>query len=152
MNEEHVITSYQAWEEKRLDKEERRVIQLHLQDCESCRDYFEKMSTLLDTTDPSLLPRLEADPFLPTRIRAIVDSGVTATSFARAAAWLRVSFVGVMAVIAVAAGVYLGKGLATTESANGDAAIVTAYYEAVAQTEFAGAWGDVIEEKEEEQR
>ena len=180
MNEEHVITSYQAWEEERLDTEERRVIQRHLQDCESCGDYYEKMSALLDTTNPSLLPHLEADPFLPTRVRAIVDAGVPVTgtgvpaasrdaltgehvpagraakapaaSYGRAAAWLRVSVAGAMTVTAIVTGVYLGRGLAKTQSTNGDAEIVTAYYEAVAQTEFAGDWGDVIEEKEEEQR
>jgi hypothetical protein len=63
-----------------------------------------------------------------------------------------VSITGAMTVAAVAAGVYLGRGLATMRSTNGDAEIVTAYYEAVAQTGFAGDWGDVIEEDEEEQQ
>jgi len=177
MNEEHVIKSFQAWDEDRLDQEERRVVRRHLANCEPCRDYFEKMSEMLGNTDPSFLPRLETDPFLPTRIRAIVEAGerdplvapadssaatvgkqdVVArgrktTPYGKAAAWLRVSFAGAMTVIAVVTGVYLGRGLATTETANGDAEIVTAYYEAVAQTGFAGDWGDVVEVETEEQR
>jgi anti-sigma factor RsiW len=167
MNEEHVISLYQAWEEDRLDTEERREIQRHLTNCEPCREYFEKMSTLLDFTNPSLLPHLEADPFLPTRIRAIVGAGAaaregnettratagtTAPFYKSASAWLRVSLAGVMTVAAVTAGVYLGSGLASSRTANGDTAIVTAYYEAVSQSSFAVEWGDVIEENGEDQQ
>jgi hypothetical protein len=57
-----------------------------------------------------------------------------------------------MMAVAVVAGVYLGKGLATPRSTNGDTAIVTAYYQAVAQTGFAGSWGDVVEENAEDQQ
>jgi anti-sigma factor RsiW len=151
MNEEHVIRSYHAWDEDRLTPEERRAVERHLTDCESCREYFEKMSALLAFMNPSLLPRLEADPFVPTRARATVDGrrGARSVPFGKAAAWLRVSLAGVVTLVAVTAGVYLGKGLATTQSKSGDTEIVTAYYEALAQTGFAGDWGDVIEEEEE---
>ncbi|MEJ2722179.1 MAG: zf-HC2 domain-containing protein [bacterium] len=158
MGDKHVISLFQVWEEDRLDAEERRVVQRHLKNCKPCREYFEKMSMLLDSTDPSLLPRLEPDPFLPARIRALYganDGAKTGAGLPRVGAlppWLRAAFAGLMTAVAVAAGVYLGRGLATPRSTNGDTAIVTAYYEAVAQTGFAGSWGDVIEENAEDQQ
>ncbi|UCH83722.1 MAG: zf-HC2 domain-containing protein, partial [Candidatus Latescibacterota bacterium] len=171
------ISFYQAWDEKRLNPEERRIVQQHLADCRSCRDYYDKMSALLNASDPSLLPSLEADPFLPTRIRALAEDsaaaaarttatgaeqtaaigggpndGVARATYPKVIPWLRVSLAGALTAIAVAAGIFLGKGLAATPGANSDSAIVTAYYDAVAQTGFVGDWGDVIEEEEEEQK
>ena len=65
MKNNHVIKSYHAWDENRLGEEERRLIRQHLEECAECRRYYESMSLMLGSPNPSLLPRLEPDPFLP---------------------------------------------------------------------------------------
>ncbi|UCG53019.1 MAG: zf-HC2 domain-containing protein, partial [Candidatus Latescibacterota bacterium] len=147
----HFITSYQAWDEDRLNAEERRRVQQHLGECVECRRYFETMSVLLEKTDSSLLPRIEPDPFLPTRIRAMDKA--TRTPIPRCfIAWARISLVSVMIMIALSAGIYLGRGLATATRSNGETEIASAYYEAFSQSGFAAVWGDVVDGDEEEQQ
>lgn len=148
MDHEWIIASYLAWDEDRLDPAERRKIQRHLEECTNCRAYFEKMSLLLDTLDPSLLPALEPEPYLPTRIRALADRKGT-TGLRRAVAWARVSLATFAVVVAAFSGVYLGASLTTAQSSVDDSEIIGAYYEAFSPSEFMDGWEDLFENGEE---
>ena len=145
MKHEHVIRSYQALEEGMLNPEERREIQRHLKECTECRTFFEKMSLLLDARDPSLLPTLEPDPFLPTRIRALQESRPATGGFRRAVGWARLSLASLAVLAAALSGVYLGAGLSTASRSVDDSEIIGAYYEAFSPTEFASGWEDLFE-------
>jgi len=152
MKREHVIDSYQNWNENRLEAEERREIQRHLKGCVDCRQYFEKMSLLLDQHDPSFLPHLEPDPFLPTRIRALAEGGevVERENLRRAVGWLRLSVASALTLVAVTTGAYLGLGLSATNGSADDSEIIAAYYDAFSQSEFASGWDDLVENGQEE--
>ncbi len=100
----------------------------------------------------ALLPRLEPDAFLPTKIRALSDDRrARATGMKRPGwGWLRLSLASAAFAIAVAAGVFLGTGLSTASYANGESEIVEAYYEAFSQSGFADEWENVIADDQAE--
>ena len=126
MNDDHVKKQFQAWSEGRLDKTRRLRIQQHLDDCQSCRAYFDKMAILLEKPDAALLPRIEPDPFLPTRIRALAEEASRAP-VARKRRWLQWSFNGAMIAVAALIGIYVGKGVAIGNGTSGDEEIISAY-------------------------
>lgn len=132
MNTPHVKEFYIDWSEGRLDEALRTHIQEHLGGCAECSDYFAGMSRLLEGADPGLLPKLKADPHLPTRIRA--HAGVTTASRRRGGfRWARVPLAGAILALAIAIGVYLGVGLSTAVASGGETEIINAYYEAFTQ-------------------
>jgi len=114
------------------------------------REHADKLSKLLEASDASLLPRLEPDPFLPARIRALAEASRGRRQ--RAGRWLRASFVGAGLALSVVCGVYLGSGLSAAggPAGNGDSEILSAYYDAFTQSGFAVEMDDVLEIEEEE--
>lgn len=149
MEHRTVRDKYQAWCEGRLAAGELRGVRDHLDACVECRLYYERMTLLLEKTDPALLPRLAPDPFLPARIRALAEERKRGPVRGRALAWLRLSLAGVMLFFAATAGVYLGQELSTA-SRSADTAqgtdIAEAYYEAFAPSDFSGVWESVLDE------
>ena len=150
MKTNHVIESYQSWGDDNVTAEERRRIQLHLEECAECRQYYESMSLLLDKSNPSLLPRLEPDPFLPTRIRAEAEAKGRRPALRRASSWARLSAAGVMVVVAATFGVYLGKGLSTATQLDEDTEMISAYYETFSPTSIVDDWASLLENGEDE--
>lgn len=150
MNTNHVIKSYQSWDDDRVTAEERRTIQQHLDECPKCRRYYENMSSMLEKPDPSLLPRLEPDPFLPTRIRAEVEAKSRRLAPRRVSSWARVSAAGGMVIVAATVGVYLGKGLSPATQARDDTDMINAYYEAFSPTSIVDDWASLLENGEDE--
>jgi predicted anti-sigma-YlaC factor YlaD len=150
----HVTGSFQAWLEGRLKNTERQRVDRHLEKCGDCSAYFDTMSQLLEKPAATDLPRLDADPFLPTRIRAMaekarVGSGLPAVG-RKPLGWVGLSLLSVMCVLAVAIGVRIGKGLSTAFPQNGETEIVSAYYDAFSPWEFADDWAQIIETENEE--
>ena len=143
MKHKPVIRRYQGWIEGSLGTEERRDIERHIGECNDCRWYYEKMSRLLEKTDPALLPHLVPDPFLPTRIRAMTENR-RARPVDRRAAWVRRSLAGAAFVLAVTAGVFLGRGLSANARLAGETDLAGAYYEAFSPADIAGGWVDVM--------
>lgn len=157
MKHERIIRRYQGWIEGGLGTEERREIERHIGECDDCRAFYVKMTRLLEKTDPALLPLLTPDPFLPARIRAMAGYGKTrpeTLATARRAGlawfghrrleWARVSLAGAALLLAVTAGVFLGRGLSANNSYAQESELASAYYEAFAPTDIAGGWADVV--------
>ncbi|MBP2680887.1 MAG: hypothetical protein H6Q78_750 [Candidatus Krumholzibacteriota bacterium] len=153
MKHERIIRRYQGWIDGSLGTEERREIERHTAECDECRAYFEKMTRLLEETDPALLPLLSPDPFLPARIRAMAENGKKRPVSRRAgldgfghrqAAWARVSLAGAALFLAVIGGVLLGRGISASSSYAQESELASAYYEAFAPTDIAGGWADVV--------
>jgi predicted anti-sigma-YlaC factor YlaD len=127
-------------------------IQAHLDECRECRNYYEKMSLLLEKPDRSSLPRLEPDPFLPARIKTIAHAGAGARRPAagRRFSVLRASFAAMIFAIAIAGGVFLGNGLSTLSSTDEEIDLTQAYYTTFSQTGFADDLQVIIEENQDE--
>ena len=143
MRHKRIIRRYQGWVEGSLGTEERREIERHIGGCDDCRSYYEKMSCLLEKTNPALLPLLTPDPFLTARVRAMIESR-RARPVDRRAAWVRRSLAGAALVVAVTAGVYLGRGLSASTGLAEETDLAGAYYEAFSPTDIAGGWADVM--------
>lgn len=153
MKHERIIRRYQGWIDGSLGTEERREIERHTAECEECRAYYEKMTLMLEKTDPALLPRLTPDPYLPARIRALSAGGKTRPVSRRAGlewfghrrtAWTRVSLAGAALFAAVIGGVLLGQGISTNASYVQETELASAYYEAFAPADIAGGWADAV--------
>jgi predicted anti-sigma-YlaC factor YlaD len=155
MAHRNIISQYLAWTEGSLSAGERRKIEQHLHECNECRSYYEKLSRLLERPAPAPVPGLRADPYLPARIRASAASARARASTASARArddarrglgWTRVAFSGAAFLLALVAGVYLGKGISTDFGENDEAYVAQAYYEAFSPSDFSKGWASIVSE------
>jgi len=156
MKHRHVIEQFLEWNDNRTGETERLELQRHLRECDDCRRYFEKMSSLMEGVGSDALPHLEPDPFLPARIRANAEAathGRTAPGSKRPAfGRLAVSVLGAAVVVAAAVGIVIGSGLSSRVSAGEETqAIINGYYEAFSQDEFAQEWETVLVTEEEDE-
>jgi predicted anti-sigma-YlaC factor YlaD len=154
MKHRHVINRFLDWSENRAGERARLEIQHHLDECDDCRRYFEKMTMLMEGVGSDALPHLESDPFLPARIRARAEAQengrvtVSRPVFGRLAAAL----LGIAVVAAGVAGTLIGSGLSSRAIAGEETqAIVNGYYEAFSQDEFAQEWETIVEPQEEDE-
>jgi predicted anti-sigma-YlaC factor YlaD len=147
MKHARIKRSYLDWIEGNLGEEERRKIERHIRECDLCRSYYEKMSRILEKTDPALLPHLAPEPFSATRIRAIAAPRRERRSGTRAA-WARRSLAAMALLVAVTAGVYLGRGLSSNGGLAEETELAEAYYEAFSPTDIAGGWAGVMTQTE----
>ena len=152
MKHRRVIDQFLAWTDSRTGDTERQEIQRHLDGCDDCRRYYEKLSRLMEGVGSDALPHLEPDPFLPARIRAHAEAsdrtirGRQRPAFGR----LAVSLLGAGVVVAAAAGMLIGSGLSSRVSAGEETqAIINGYYEAFSQDEFAQDWETVLVTEDE---
>lgn len=127
------------------------MIQRHLDECARCRRYYQKMSMLLEKSDPALLPRLEPDPFLPAKIRARAAEGRAARVPVKAAGWIPLSAAAAMFFVAAATGVYLGRGLSTAARPAAESELVDSYSEAFSQESLADRWEVAVQNGGEEE-
>jgi anti-sigma factor RsiW len=163
MRTRHVISDFQAWIEDQIDDAGRREIQLHLDHCDDCRSYFDRLKRLMEGLDPASLPHLEPDPFLPARIRAIASGDPTAATEDKGGSDIpvrpalgRLGKSALVAAVSVAAviGVVFGSGLSSRVTASAqtqDAAIATAYLEAFSPSDVSSDWEYVVEAEDEEE-
>ncbi|HAL55557.1 MAG TPA: hypothetical protein DCP63_03500 [Bacteroidetes bacterium] len=141
----HIKDQFLAWSEETLDPRRRSEVESHLTSCRRCSVYFETCSHIIDPKWREELPRLEADPFLPTRIAALVDERSTSGLRGPIVAGVRFSLAVMMLMIAIGFGIYLGQGPAPARQQQSDDAYFSAYYEAVSQQGFASNLDYLVE-------
>ncbi len=146
MSPKHVISQFQDWFEQRLQDDDLRLVDTHLEHCSKCRDYYSKMASLMETPDEEFFPELEPDPYLATRVKARAHKD--ARGF-RPMHWLRWTLVGAASSIAILVGVELGNSLYTATQSDSGTEIVSTYYQAFSQQSIADQWQDVIQTNQE---
>lgn len=150
MKHKQVKKLFQQWNDGRVEEPARPRIQAHLDACDECREYYEKMALLLAKPDAAGRKRLEPDPFLPARIRAIARESAAPPAPARRFGVLRTTAVTAMLIVAIAAGVFLGHELSAISRTNGDTDLAAAYYSTVAQEGFADDLQTIVTESKDE--
>lgn len=151
MKKRHVTKNFLDWADGKLDARRQEQVETHLQSCPECRQYYEKMSAVFsEKADISALPQLEADPFLPARIKALAGKRGKEHSEKRFG-WqgigaIRLAFSTLMIVFAVSLGIYLGKGLATSQQYS-ESDLISDYYQAFNQQSYSDNWEYVLEEE-----
>lgn len=151
MEKKHVTKNFIDWADGKLDARQREQVETHLQSCLGCRRYYEKMSAVFsEKADLSALPQLDADPFLPTRIKALADKKDREDSDKwynwQGIGAIRLAFSTLMIVFAVSLGIYLGKGLATSQQ-NSESDLISEYYQAFNQQSYSDNWEYILEEE-----
>jgi predicted anti-sigma-YlaC factor YlaD len=124
--------------EQKVNQQMAQEIEEHLRGCDSCRTYFEVISS-------AMLPgaftqsRLMPDPYLPTRIRARAKD---ATSSGRAIV-LRWSLRAVAFSGAVLLGIYMGEELSYQPSIVTDQHIISEYSNYLGESGIGDRWQTV---------
>jgi anti-sigma factor RsiW len=149
MNHHQMKSLFLRYSEGKLADEERLSVEGHLAGCSDCRQYYEWLSDVLSPKGRFELPQLEPDPFLPTRVAALVGERRRKDARHPLLAATRVSFAAALLMGAVTLGIYLGDGLAPSQQyPQGSDEVFSSYYEAIAQEGFATSWTSVIEPTE----
>ncbi len=156
MKTRHVISDFQAWIEDQIDDAGRSEIQLHLDQCDNCRLFFDKMKRVMEGFDPASLPHLEPDPFLPVRIRAIASGDPTAVAGDVGPALGRLGKSALVSAVSAAAviGVVFGSGLSSRVTASAlaeDAAIANAYHQAFSPSDVTSDWEFALEAEDDDE-
>jgi predicted anti-sigma-YlaC factor YlaD len=119
-------------------------IENHLKLCDECRNYYAAMERLLDPKLINGVPRLEPDPFLPTRIIAL--SAIQKEADKRVVkSRIRVSLEGAALLLAVAAGIFIGKTFVSGNHYTPTDEIIRLYNDAVEPTDFASTIESVFD-------
>lgn len=126
----HIRSLLLPWLELTLDAQRQQLVEEHLKGCETCRKYFDAMSATLLPSQDSSPTALGADPYLPTRIRAMAESSGRQPNGVKGlvARWVLRT---VMFVMAVVFGIYMGEQLSYRTSAITDQNIITEYSESL---------------------
>ena len=126
----HIQSLLLSWLELTLDAHQQRLVEEHLKECELCRKYFDTMSVILLPSRDSLSHTVTADPYLPIRIRAMVESSNREQRRVKGgvAQW---AFTTVMFVMAVVFGIYMGEQLSYRTTVVTDQNIITEYSESL---------------------
>lgn len=124
----HIQSLFLPWLELTLDAQQQQLVEEHLKECALCRNYFDAMSVILLPSQDSSRDTLVADPYLPTRIRAMAESSSRQPGGVKGAV-ARWALRSVMFVMAVLFGIYLGEQLSYRTSVVTDQNIITEYSE-----------------------
>ncbi|MCB0303340.1 MAG: zf-HC2 domain-containing protein [Calditrichaeota bacterium] len=142
MRHEQVKKAFLDWTEGRLQDTRRAEIETHLESCEGCRRYYRQMAELLAPADPALLPQLTADPFLPTRIKALAASPEKRLGKAGNFRWVWTT---AMFLLAMYFGVFLGKGLAEEQRSSSTTELLSEFSEVYYPQTLADNWATIFE-------
>lgn len=142
----HKKTYFLDWLEKKLPPQQMNEIDRHLQSCAECRNYFEKMKMLLAEADGAVLPTLEPDYFLPTKIVELARKPDRTPSMlgllkARFPMVLKTAVV----VFGLLIGILLGKWMSYPQHYS-DTEIVLSYASMFSDEGIGEIWEDVIVE------
>ena len=146
MNHHQIKSLFLRHSEGKLTDEERLLVEGHLAGCPGCRQYYGQLSDVLDVKGRFDFPHIEPDPFLPTRVTALVEERRRKRLRSPLAAAVRVSFAAALMAGAVMLGISLGDGLAPLQQNQGGSdEYLSSYYEAISQQGFATTWTSVME-------
>ncbi|HTY36325.1 MAG TPA: zf-HC2 domain-containing protein [Bacteroidota bacterium] len=121
----HTRSLLLRWMEQSLSSQDRLLLEQHLEECAACRQYFESMSQALTPSRTDRTRSIAADPYLPTRIRAMMsEAGKARSTGARLVRW---GLTSAAAVLAVLCGAFLGEKLSSGTSALAEQNLLTAY-------------------------
>ena len=126
----HIRSLILPWLELTLDAQQQQFVEEHLKECAACRKYFDSMSVVLLPSQVSSPNVLSADPYLPTRIRAMAESRDREPDGVKGivARWVLRT---IMFVMAVVFGIYMGEQLSYGTSPVTEQKIITEYSESL---------------------
>jgi hypothetical protein len=140
----HVKQYFLDWLDQILSAEQRAQIENHLGECQECRQYYNRMKDFLENPDLSVLPVLEADPFLPTRIK----TGEKVKTPGPGIPWWKWSFATLIVLISLSLGALLGYSV-SQPAVSAEQELVSEYYQIFSQNDSAYQLESVFNLQEE---
>ncbi len=70
MKQKHIKKWVIPYLEGRLNEEEKIAVEQHLSRCADCREFYQFIREVEYEAPVDIFPQLQADPYLPTRIKA----------------------------------------------------------------------------------
>jgi predicted anti-sigma-YlaC factor YlaD len=128
MTAKHVIKYFIKWSEQKNTPYTRAMIEHHLKDCEECQKYYLFMGNVFKGAKNELLPKLEYEPYLPTKIRALAQKKSTKSGniyHNRIPTIRKISF-GLLLIFAILMGVFFGKWMSPSIN-DGDTELIYSY-------------------------
>jgi predicted anti-sigma-YlaC factor YlaD len=132
----HVKDNFLEYHEKKLSGIAMSSVEEHLRHCAGCASYYRMMDEIVNAKDRSLVPEIEADPYLPSKIKTLFESGGIPRRHSLRHGWISVSLGTAVVVIAIGIGIFLGRGIAVSTYSADNASIATSYLEAFTQRGF----------------
>ncbi len=115
--------------ENKLSDEKKRSVKNHLNRCGECGVYYNQMQKILTPAGTDILPELDPDPFLPTRVKANAQpKNISKKNISTLI--IRWSLITAASFAAILIGILLGTRLSKNQAAYNNREIITAYSEA----------------------
>ena len=145
----HVKQKFLLWFEQKLEPEERQRIDVHLQSCTECGDYYRKMSLWIGPPDLLSVPQLKADPNLVMHLRRS-PSGTHEIGPLKISVWINWSLRSAAVLAAIVTGIVLGGTWSEANTDTDEQQIAAAFYEAFSQQGPAESWQNFVNTAEED--
>jgi len=134
MKQKHVTRLFLKWQDGSLRPRDKVRVEEHLKSCSACQHYFQTWADIFEKPDPTILPRLSADPYLPARIVSGEISDLGEEKSKPASLGVRWSFATILTLVGLSTGAFLGISTFDRKTYS-EQDIARAYYEAFTQQE-----------------
>lgn len=115
MKNKHVKDYFLDWFELKLNNNKVKMIENHLEECNECRVYYDKVQNMLNNPDTTNLPKLQPDLFLPTRIKELAKGQKEKHKILELLkSKIQVSFSTAIIIFGLGVGIFLGKWISNT--------------------------------------
>lgn len=135
MTHNNIIDRYFEYANGNIGPDAKAEIDRHLELCASCAAAFGMLQRAF-TSKP--IRTLKADPFLPTRIRALAEQR-------RWTPAVRISFASFVFAVAVSIGLFLGHGLSQSTATAPSEEMVSEFASSLAASDLSDQWMTVLE-------
>jgi predicted anti-sigma-YlaC factor YlaD len=132
----HIVERFLEYHENKLSESAMHAIEEHLGKCKACASYYRVMSEVVMPAEREVIPEIELDPYLPSRVKALVESGGSSRPLSLRHRWVMMTLGAAAFCVAIGIGIILGKGLGTSTYTTDNASIATTYLEAFTQRGF----------------
>ena len=141
MTHEKAQTLFADLQSGLLNTSKKNEVEQHLNECGSCRTLYNVFTLALNADAPR--HTLKADPYLPTRIRALAADGAHPHRSTKAV--LRWSFASIAFGAAVAIGILLGEGISHPRQTTSEETIVSDFASAFSQYTITDQWNSAVQ-------
>lgn len=151
MKNQHIKKYFLEWSEEKLSSNQIEMIKNHLVHCDECREYYTKMEAFLAEPDSSDLPRLQADFFLPTKIKELAKQNGSKRSL-RASKKIKyqLTFGTIIVFFALISGIFMGKWISQTPAIS-ETEVVLSYSSMLSDDGINQVWDNIATETNSQQ-
>lgn len=147
MKNKHIKDFFLDWYELKLNNRKMEMIERHLDDCNECRLYYDKIQNILNNPDTTKIPNLQPDLFLPTKIKELAKQKDNKDGFYEFFKnRIQISCGVVTIIFALTIGIFLGKWMSSTNGVT-EVEIVSSYSSMFSNEGIGQVWENIVIEQ-----